>query len=308
MLNKGFRVLGAVLLFVFSVLALAGGGVHTRKKEQAVFAQLAAGSSETAAKAGIKPVRIPLDRPRQEAADEQVKTLTFLSFNIHSAKDKNGDVKLDAIIEEIRESGADVVGLQEVERFMPRSGYKDQIKLIAEALGYFYYYGGNLNILGARYGNAILSKYPIAASGNIKLPKNKLEPRGLIEAMIDVEGIGINVYVTHLGLDAEERMKQIRFINDRIAERSERTVLMGDFNNRLDSPEMEYLSADFTDAAVFMSSDDRFTYSLYQEAPSLRLDRIYISQDLSITDYAILPSRVSDHARVIVTIDLNVAD
>ncbi|HPT78863.1 MAG TPA: endonuclease/exonuclease/phosphatase family protein [Candidatus Atribacteria bacterium] len=308
MLSKGFRVFGTVLLFIFSMLALSGGGVKITENEHAVFAQLAAGGGGTAEKPGIKPVRIPLDISRQEEAKKMVKTLTFLSFNIHSAIDMNGDVKLDDIIEEIRGSGADVIGLQEVERFMPRSGYKDQIKLIAEALGYFYYYGGNLNILGARYGNAVLSKYPIMASDNLKLPKNKLEPRGLIEAEIDVDGIEIKVFVTHLGLDAKERMKQIRFINDRIAQNSKRTIFMGDFNNRLDSPEMEHLSPDLADAAVFMSRDDQSTYSLYQETPSFRLDRIYVSQDLSIVDYTILPSQVSDHARVIVTVDLNMAD
>jgi hypothetical protein len=111
----------------------------------------------------MQPGRIELERAIKPPTDE-ARPLTLLTFNIRSANDKNGSIKLEEIVEEIRETDAHIIGLQEVERMMPRSGYRDQARLVAEELGYHYYYGGNINIFGVQYGNALLSKYPILAA------------------------------------------------------------------------------------------------------------------------------------------------
>jgi uncharacterized membrane protein YgaE (UPF0421/DUF939 family) len=96
-----------------------------------------------------------LSEEQDSQVTQEEKILTLLTFNIHSANDQDGEVALEQIIEEIRETDAQLVGLQEVEHNMPRSNYQDQARLIAEALGYHYYYGENINILGVQYGNAL---------------------------------------------------------------------------------------------------------------------------------------------------------
>jgi endonuclease/exonuclease/phosphatase family metal-dependent hydrolase len=250
----------------------------------------------------VEPGRIMMDSSSTAPEEPEEEILTLLTFNIHSANNSEGAVALEQIIEEIKETGAQIIGLQEVERMMPRSGYKDQAKVIAEALGYHYYYGSNINILGVQYGNAFLSKYPIVSVGNHKLPKELLEPRGLIEAMIDVGGTPYHVFVTHLGLSADERIKQVSYLNERISMKEGNVLLMGDFNNKPGSPEMDGLDPRMTDSAAALGLEDQFTYSLYTETPNVRIDRIYTSDNIELKGHESKPSAVSDHLRVITQI------
>jgi endonuclease/exonuclease/phosphatase family metal-dependent hydrolase len=261
----------------------------------ASMAALAAVSSNAEEEAAVvKPGRIVME-PSEEI-------ITLLTFNIHSANNQEGTVELDQIIEEIKETDAQIIGLQEVERMMPRSGYKDQTKIIADALGYQYYYGSNINILGVQYGNAFLSKYPILFADNHQLPKELLEPRGFIEASIDVEGTPYHVFVTHFGLNAEERNKQVSFINEYISQRDGNVLLLGDFNSRPDSPEMSGLDSRMADSAAVLGSEDQYSYSLYNEEPSIRIDRIYVSDNIELKWNEAKPSTVSDHMRVVTQI------
>ncbi|HZK35159.1 MAG TPA: endonuclease/exonuclease/phosphatase family protein [Bacillota bacterium] len=302
----GYRCLR--IFFLFSMIFLCvtilkadtGAEKGASPISSAIFASM---SYQERAPVEVEPNKITLMDNEHEPEDK-AKTLTFLSFNIRSARDEDGNVHIDSIIDEIRDSGAEIIGLQEVERFMPRTGYVDQIKKIAAELDYHFFYGSNLNILGARYGNAILSKFPIITAKNHRLPKLKLEPRGLIEAQIDTGDYIINVYVTHLGLDAQERMRQMAFIYDIISTSDEDLILMGDFNNRPDSPEMELVKTEFIDVAEAFNMGDEYTYSLYNSSLQGRLDRIYASQENSLEDYSYILSEVSDHCGIIVKIGI----
>jgi endonuclease/exonuclease/phosphatase family metal-dependent hydrolase len=232
--------------------------------------------------------------------------LTLLTFNIRSANDKNGSMKLEEIIKEIRETDAHIIGLQEVERMMPRSGYRDQARLIAEELGYHYYYGENINIFGVQYGNALLSKYPILEADNHKLPKEKLEPRGMIEADIDINGVILHVYATHLGLNALERNKQVHYINGILSQREGNILLLGNFNNRPGSEEMSILDDRMTDSAAVLNRLDQYTFAWKSTTPNVRLDRIYTSDNIKLQHHEVQPSAVSDHKRVLTQIQVNI--
>jgi endonuclease/exonuclease/phosphatase family metal-dependent hydrolase len=253
----------------------------------------------------MQPGRIELERAIKPPTDE-ARPLTLLTFNIRSANDKNGSVKLEEIVEEIRETDAHIIGLQEVERMMPRSGYRDQARLVAEELGYHYYYGGNINIFGVQYGNALLSKYPILAASNHKLPKEKLEPRGMIEADIDADGSLLHVFVTHLGLSSLERSKQVRYINGILSQRKGNILLLGDFNNHPDSEEMSTLDDRLTDSAAALNQLDQFTFAWKSTTPNVRLDRIYASDNITLKHHRVQPSAVSDHMLVLTQILVNI--
>jgi endonuclease/exonuclease/phosphatase family metal-dependent hydrolase len=253
----------------------------------------------------MQPGRIELERAIKPPTDE-ARPLTLLTFNIRSANDKNGSVKLEEIVEEIRETDAHIIGLQEVERMMPRSGYRDQARLVAEELGYHYYYGGNINIFGVQYGNALLSKYPILAANNHKLPREKLEPRGMIEADIDADGSLLHVFVTHLGLSSLERSKQVRYINGILSQRKGNILLLGDFNNHPDSEEMSTLDDRLTDSAAALNQLDQFTFAWKSTTPNVRLDRIYASDNITLKHHRVQPSAVSDHMLVLTQILVNI--
>ncbi len=298
------KILFYVLLFCISLIGIQAFFINEESPSPKTIYSTLAYEAEPIMDLIKEQEPIAFKEQEPEATGE-VKELTLLSFNMRSARDEDGAVMLETIIDELKESKADIIGLQEVECHMPRTSYVDQVKRIADELDYYFYYGDNLNILGARYGNAILSKYPILGAENHRLPRVKLEPRGLIEAQIDIDGFTLNVYVTHIGLSAQERMKQVPFIYDIIKEVGHGTILMGDFNNRPDSPEMETIKAAFIDGAKAFDMGDEPTYSLYDGPLKGRLDRFYLSDDLSLLDYYHMPSEVSDHSRIIIKIKID---
>ena len=62
--------------------------------------------------------------------------MKFVSYNIQYCKGKDDRYDIDRIIREIED--ADIIALQEVERFWKRSAYTDQVEKIAEGLKDYY--------------------------------------------------------------------------------------------------------------------------------------------------------------------------
>ena len=86
--------------------------------------------------------------------------MRFLTYNIQYGLGRDGRFDLARIADEVRH--ADVVALQEVERFWRRSGEVDQPAELARHLGgWFWVYGANLD--GSLNSNAIQTD----GSGNI---------------------------------------------------------------------------------------------------------------------------------------------
>ncbi|NLC44590.1 MAG: hypothetical protein GX783_09955 [Clostridiales bacterium] len=284
---------GLVVILSFCILLLVGVNRDTSVH----------GENNQRSGAVVMLASIPMQADKETLKVEpEEQILTLLTFNMHSAIDQEGNVALEQIIDEIKETDAQLIGLQEVEHNMPRSNYQDQARLIAEALGYHYYYEGNINILGVQYGNALLSKFPIISAQNHKLPKKMLEPRGLIEAEVDVDGIPYYVFVTHLGLNKLERNLQIQYINERLSKREGNILILGDFNNNPDGEEMDMLDSIMVDSAVALNKSDLYTFSNWGATAEERIDRIYVSEQIGLKNHEVKPSLVSDHKRVIAQI------
>jgi len=138
--------------------------------------------------------------------------MLFASYNIQYGTGKDGKIDLRRIADAVR--GADVIAMQEVERFWPRTGDVDQPAVLAEALeGYYWVYGPgyDMHADGAppgnrrrQFGNMILSRTPIISSRNHLLPKfgtatlHSIQ-RTAVETVIDTPKSGaMRVYSTHL--------------------------------------------------------------------------------------------------------------
>ena len=118
-----------------------------------------------------------------------------MSYNIHHGRGVDDRLDLARIAAVIRGAGADIVGLQEVDRHWgERSDFADQAAELARDLAMHVVYGVNLDLDplspgGPRrqYGNAILSDAPIRGWRNTLLPRTgELEQRGLLEALVTV--------------------------------------------------------------------------------------------------------------------------
>jgi len=211
-----------------------------------------------------------------------------MSFNIHHGRGTDGVVDLARIAGVIRASGADVAGLQEVDRnFGERSHWADQAAGLAERLDCHVAYGANVDRdppapgkPRGQFGTAVLSRYPIARGQNTHLFRSPgEEQRGLLHAEIDVSGRPLQVFVTHLDpFSQTDRARQARQVVDLVGGHDP-AVLLGDFNARPDTPEIGGLRARLTDTWA-AAEGGRPLATVPADAPAACIDYIFTSQRL----------------------------
>lgn len=154
--------------------------------------------------------------------------LTVATYNIHGAVGTDGRLAPQRIADVLQEIDADVIALQEVP--LGGGGRASVLDLLREATGFHAVEGPTEDRPERRYGNAVLSRYPVMASRTIDLSFGSREPRGALDADIDCHGHPLRVIATHLGLRPAERRHQIRrllqaFDTDRMP-----VILTGDLN------------------------------------------------------------------------------
>ncbi len=173
--------------------------------------------------------------------------ITLLSYNIHHAEGVDGRLDLDRIAAVIRASQADLIALQEVDQGVTRSNNIDQPQQLADRLGMHMAFGGNIDLQGGKYGNAVLSRHPITASENHLLPNvNGGEQRGVLEVDIALpSGVAFKLLATHFDhrSDPAQRLASAQFINDQFTNTTTQFVcLAGDLNATPDSTVLTELS------------------------------------------------------------------
>ena len=171
------------------------------------------------------------------------------------------NLDLQAAVAVIRQHSPDIIGLQEIDRFWARSGYQDQPAVLAAALGMEHRcYAANLDHPADvhadrphQYGTLILSRFPIRGCSTTPLPRTgHNEQRGLTLAEIDVHGIPLHFYNTHLHTTAADRLLQTPAMAMTLgpidAPDRATTVVVGDFNARPEAVELQPLMARLTDS------------------------------------------------------------
>jgi endonuclease/exonuclease/phosphatase family metal-dependent hydrolase len=158
--------------------------------------------------------------------------MLLASYNIQYCLGRDGRYDLPRVARDIEQ--ADIVALQEVERFWQRSGMTDQPAEIAARLPeHHWVFGANLDMDASlrdgagklvnrrrQFGTMILSRYPIISSRNFPLPKYAASnqhsiQQGLLEAVIDPGPGPIRFYSVHLShLCTGTRTPQIEAILD----------------------------------------------------------------------------------------------
>ena len=246
-------------------------------------------------------------------ADTDVRVM---SFNIHHGADPADNLDLERIAGVIEESGAEIIGLQEVDNhWSSRSDFEDQAAWLADRLGMHYAYAANLDRDPAagqterrQYGTAVLSEYPIISSENhlltnIQYAQRPTEQRGLLETVINVQGNHISFYNTHLDHQrSEQRQSQMKEILA-ITEQSGRpAVLVGDLNAVPGTPEMNTILSQFTDVFAALGQDDDFTYPV--ENPNRRIDYILTRGSVEPLAAEVIDTDSSDHLPLVADLSI----
>ncbi len=222
--------------------------------------------------------------------------LRVMTYNIRYGKGEDGIQDLRRIAEIIHKAGVEIVGLQEVETFSPRSQYVNQARWLAEELGMYAIYSPALSVGPYHYGNAILSRYPITYYSNQPLQSSR-EPRNYIKARIDVNGEEILFITTHLGLSQGERLDHIQQLLKSIKEHSLPVVLVGDLNCTPEAKEIKQIRGLMNDSHQKSGFDKGLTFP--SQEPRYRIDYIFATPDIQLLKSKGINSMVSDHLPVI---------
>lgn len=192
------------------------------------------------------------------------------SFNIANGSSVQHYMRV--LGQDIKNAGLDIVALQEVDQFVPRSKNQDTIKLLSEYSGLSYYaFFKAIDLNGGEYGVGILSRYPILETSLEKLYSGDKEQRVIGGAKIDVNGTIVNFFSTHLSFESKSlRDRQFAQIYN-IVKELDNFIVAGDFN-----------TSDFSEYSIIKNAEmvNNSKYSIFTfpaTSPSSSIDNIVYS-------------------------------
>jgi endonuclease/exonuclease/phosphatase family metal-dependent hydrolase len=246
--------------------------------------------------------------------------LRVLSYNIFHGAGADGVFDLSRTAAAIRETGADIVGLEEVDQHWgDRSEWTDETAALAAMLGMrsFFAYIYDLPPVtpgqpNRRYGLAILSRHPIVHAENhwvTRLSTQDPNPTpapapGFPEAVVNVRGALVHVYATHLDYRPDPAVREMQ-VRDTLAILAQdgpdaQQVLMGDFNAGPTASELAPLWERLTDAWKVAGDGPGLTYPA--EQPAERIDYVTVSAGIGVTAASVPATLASDHRPVLASL------
>lgn len=157
--------------------------------------------------------------------------LAIASYNIHQSIGRDRQCRPGRIAEVIRSMHVDFIALQEVDSRPGLHKESMQMDYLAHATDMEAVPGHTITRHTGHFGNVLLTRHPVLSVRQVDISVPGREPRGIIDAELDIHGLPLRVIATHLGLGAAERRFQVRRILQIIDERpSPWLVVLGDFN------------------------------------------------------------------------------
>jgi len=233
--------------------------------------------------------------------------------------------RLKRIAQLLQSVQLDIVVLNEVDFSSIWSGHVDEARVIAEEAGYPYIVEQrNLNMavpfVSIRFGNAILSQYPISDTTFLDYPN----PSEFIElfsggykegvaAVVDLpDDSQIQIVAVHLEVGSEAiRVASARMILDLQQQSSIPTIALGDFNSTARGYPGFHEDADGNNTIDLLVASPQFTtlpqglpldprhLTFPSEKPVRVIDWIFVSPPWQILEKQVLASDLSDHLPVI---------
>lgn len=154
--------------------------------------------------------------------------LTVATYNIHGAVGTDGRFDPERVAEVLHEMQADIIALQEV----PLGGTQtpNVLAMLQRATGFVAAEGPACDLPERRFGNAVLSRYPILSMRAVDLSFGSREPRGALDADVDCHGHLLRIVATHLGLRPAERRDQVNRLLQTFDTEEMPVILLGDIN------------------------------------------------------------------------------
>ncbi len=204
---------------------------------------------------------------------------------------------LDRMADLIR--GYDIVGLQEADAGSLRCENVNLTEYLARRAGFSHWEDRTNRRIGrvARHSLGVLSRLRPDRVRARALP-GAIPGRGALEMVFGPHREGLLVVCVHLALGRRTRSRQIEALCEWL--RGWRyAVIMGDFNCRSDSPELQRLRAE---AGLQEPAGALHTYPSWRPARSI--DHILVSAALPVTAAQVLHAPLSDHLPIAMEISV----
>jgi endonuclease/exonuclease/phosphatase family metal-dependent hydrolase len=244
-----------------------------------------------------------------------VPRLRIATFNLlHGQSLRDGSTDEAALRAAARGVDADILGIQEVDRHLDRSGGVDQPAVIAEALGaeHVEFVPTLTRAERGQYGIALVSRFPLRAVRVYRFPAAPFglpllvagrrmptpvpdEPRAALAAVADTPCGPITVVTTHLSFMPGWNVRQLRTIVGWAADLPMPRLLAGDLNIPGPLP---------TSVSGWRRLAKLHTYPVAH--PTVQFDHVLghgIGRD-AVLGAASLRLPVSDHRALVVDLDL----
>jgi len=244
--------------------------------------------------------------------------------NWEGGSHRQKQTRLIQIAQMLRDHRLDIVVLNEVDFSSFWSGHVNQAALIAKEAGFPYRVEQrNVDIaipfFSLRFGNVILSKYPIVETVFLDYPHpswfEEVFYGGLKEGVIATLALPdsgrIQVAAVHLSLEGETvRRASVQQILDVQQQSSLPMIAMGDFNSTAkDCPAYHADSAGYSAIDMLQGHGglttlwleppiDQKDFTFPSEKPDRVIDWIFVSPDWKIDSKTVIPSHLSDHLPV----------
>lgn len=229
------------------------------------------------------------------------------SYNTHKCRGIHGTVSPERVIRVIEELDADILCLQEIVDAHGGTGKFDQARRIADALPDLNVaFGETRPLHGGRYGNMLVTRFPIHHTRSHNITKSTREERGVLQCSIEVgRALNVNVFNVHLGTGYLERRRQIEVLigPDILSQPrlSGPRIVIGDFNEWTRGITTRLLQQSFQSDRPIRNRRSARTFP--GVLPLLSLDHCYYEAPLEMESTKIWRSRramiASDHLPLI---------
>ena len=235
-------------------------------------------------------------------------TIRVMTYNIRVGigMDKKFDLARTAAV--IKRERPDLVGLQEVDRGVERTGRRDEIAELAQLTGMEYAFAPNLRYQGGWYGVAILSRFPILSVDHRRYANlREAERRGLLRVEVSVNGERLGFVTTHLDYQHEDgRLFETRQLLGALEALDTPLIVSGDFNDEPSGSSYKLLLTRFADAwTESRAGGSDLTYP--SDKPVKRIDYVFYdrrARRLRARRARILQTQASDHLPLVVDFEL----
>lgn len=230
-----------------------------------------------------------------------------LSYNIHHGEGVDGRLDLPRVAGVIRSVKPDLVALQEVDQKTARTGLVDQPAELARLTALEVVFGSNLRVQGGDYGNAVLSRWPIARHQNHLLPSlGGGEQRGVLEVEVSLPaGRGaLTLLATHFDFrpDNAERLASVAAIEKLVGSPPQLLALLaGDLNAVPGSVAIRSLAEHWSSAS---KAEQPTSPSV---KPRRQIDYVWFrpNERWRLVEVRVLPEEVaSDHRPILAVLEL----